>query len=229
MEHSTAPSPKMNTLAIVGAATALFVPLIGLVCSIVGLRQIKRRGEGGKGWAIAGIVVSVIVGLLQLLVLVAILAMPSYTLVSYRSSDGGYTVKYPKGWTIVQENNEGTKGVIFKDEYKSTGKVKGQLEMIYVPPPAQGYNTDVLTAIRDSIKTKYSGGSVSYESRESFKGLDSLRMVMTYKGENGMIKAKVTLIQAKNNAVYGIITQAPEENWDRLSDTFDEIHASFQP
>ena len=98
-----------------------------------------------------------------------------------------------------------------------------------MPPPANGYKSDVLNAIRDSIKEKYSGGTINYESRETFKGLDALRFIITYNGENGKIKAKVTVILNKDNSVYTVVTQSPEENYQKYSDAFDEIHNTFQP
>ena len=48
-------------------------------------------------------------------------------------------------------------------------------------------------------------------------------------GENGKIKAKVTVILNKDNSVYTIVTQSPEENYEKYSDAFDVIHNTFQP
>ncbi len=50
-----------NGLAIAGFVLAFFMPLVGLVLSIVGLTQIKKRHQNGEGLAIAGIVISSIV------------------------------------------------------------------------------------------------------------------------------------------------------------------------
>lgn len=51
---------KTNTLAVVGFILAFFYALPGLICSIMGLKQCNQTGEGGKGLAIAGIVLSAI-------------------------------------------------------------------------------------------------------------------------------------------------------------------------
>ncbi len=53
-----APSPKTNTLAIVGFILSFIVPIVGLILSIIGKKQIKATGEGGNGLATAGIVIS---------------------------------------------------------------------------------------------------------------------------------------------------------------------------
>jgi len=49
---------KTNTFAIVGLVASFFIALVGLIFSIVALGQIKRTGEGGRGLAIAGIIIS---------------------------------------------------------------------------------------------------------------------------------------------------------------------------
>lgn len=58
-------APRTNALAIASlvASIAGFLTcgignILGFVFGIVGLRQIKRTGEGGRGLAIAGIVIS---------------------------------------------------------------------------------------------------------------------------------------------------------------------------
>ena len=49
---------KTNTLALVGFILSFFSALAGLICSLIGLKQCNQRGEGGRGLAIAGIVIS---------------------------------------------------------------------------------------------------------------------------------------------------------------------------
>ena len=48
---------KTNTLAIVSLVSAFLVGLVGIICGAIALRQITRRNEGGRGLAIAGIIV----------------------------------------------------------------------------------------------------------------------------------------------------------------------------
>lgn len=63
---------KTNGLAVAGLISAFFIPLLGLILSIVGL--IKSRERGGKGLAIGGIVVSIVVGFFQLILVVVLIA-----------------------------------------------------------------------------------------------------------------------------------------------------------
>lgn len=66
------PSTKTNGLAIWGFILAIFLPLIGLILSIVAMSQIKKRNEGGKGLAIAGIVIGSILLFFQFLIFVSL-------------------------------------------------------------------------------------------------------------------------------------------------------------
>lgn len=48
---------KTNTLAIIGLIVAFFVPLVGAILGHVALSQIKKTGEGGRGVALAGVII----------------------------------------------------------------------------------------------------------------------------------------------------------------------------
>ncbi len=52
------PESKTNTLAIVGFVLSFFVSVAGLACSIIARKQIRETGEGGSGFALAGIIIS---------------------------------------------------------------------------------------------------------------------------------------------------------------------------
>lgn len=75
-EHQTVSSvhtpPKTNSLAIWGFILAIFLPLIGLILSIVAVSQIKKRNEGGKGLAIAGIIIGSILLFFQLIFFIGV-------------------------------------------------------------------------------------------------------------------------------------------------------------
>ncbi|MDI9928914.1 DUF4190 domain-containing protein [Rhodococcus sp. IEGM 1354] len=74
------PAPATNTLAIVSLVLAVlgltFIPLIASVCAVVcghvAKGQIKRTGEGGSGFATAGLIVGYVSIALFVLVLAAI-------------------------------------------------------------------------------------------------------------------------------------------------------------
>ena len=62
-----APGPqKTNTMAILGLIFAFVFSPLGIVFSAIGLSQIKKRREGGRGLAVAGLVLSVVFLLLSL-------------------------------------------------------------------------------------------------------------------------------------------------------------------
>src|SRR5207245_2874109 len=49
-----------NTMAVLGLVFAFLLPVLGVVFSAVGLAQTRRRGQAGRGLAVAGLVVSLV-------------------------------------------------------------------------------------------------------------------------------------------------------------------------
>jgi peptidyl-prolyl cis-trans isomerase B (cyclophilin B) len=54
--YAYAPGPRTNTMAIIGFVLAFVVSVAGIVVSHIALSQIKRTGEGGRGLALAGLI-----------------------------------------------------------------------------------------------------------------------------------------------------------------------------
>ena len=73
------PQSRTNTLAIVGLVLAFFMPFIGLIISIVARKQISQNNEGGRGLAVAGIILSLISMLFWLIGIVGALGAFFYT------------------------------------------------------------------------------------------------------------------------------------------------------
>ena len=81
--------PRTNTLAIVGFILAFFVSVGAVICSHIALSQIKRTGEGGRGLAIAGLVIGYVgigIGLLWLL----FVGIALFIGLAHGFSDSGY-------------------------------------------------------------------------------------------------------------------------------------------
>ena len=51
------PSPSTNVLAIVAFVCSFVVALAGIICGHIALSQIKRTGEGGRGLAVAAVII----------------------------------------------------------------------------------------------------------------------------------------------------------------------------
>ena len=63
------PAPqRTNVMAILGLVFAFVFSPLGIVFSAIGLSQTKKRGEGGRGLAIAGLILSILFLLIGLLV-----------------------------------------------------------------------------------------------------------------------------------------------------------------
>ena len=68
---------KSNDLAVMGLVFSIFEGLPGIILSIMGLNQIKKTGEPGKGFAVAGIIIGIVnmLVVLGLIILFVILAL----------------------------------------------------------------------------------------------------------------------------------------------------------
>ena len=72
---SGAPVQKTNTLAIVALILGIVVPIGGIICGPIALSQIKRTGENGRGLALAGLIIGVILTLAYILLVVGLVAL----------------------------------------------------------------------------------------------------------------------------------------------------------
>lgn len=54
------PKQETNVLAIVGFILSFFIAIAGLICSIMGKKKAQELNGSGHGFAIAGIVISIV-------------------------------------------------------------------------------------------------------------------------------------------------------------------------
>lgn len=66
---------KTNTMAILGLVFAFVFTPLGLIFSAIGLKQIKERREGGRGLALAGLILSIIFLVIGILIVVLALTV----------------------------------------------------------------------------------------------------------------------------------------------------------
>lgn len=64
---------RTSVLAIVGFVLAILFSIVGGIISIVALVQINRTGEGGRGLAIAGIIIGFALFVVGLIVDISVL------------------------------------------------------------------------------------------------------------------------------------------------------------
>jgi len=93
---------KTNGLAIAGFVCSFFVQIVGLVLSIIGLSQINKTGEGGKGLAIAGIIISAAGIILTIIAIFAAVFFSAWLVQSineynWRDVDCSYQHDYQRG------------------------------------------------------------------------------------------------------------------------------------
>jgi len=70
------PAKQTNTLALIGLILAVFMPLAGLIVSVIARKQCAERGEEGEKLAKAGIIVSIAYIALIVLIVAGALAIP---------------------------------------------------------------------------------------------------------------------------------------------------------
>jgi hypothetical protein len=57
LNQSYAPEPKLNTFALIGFIASFFIGVVGIVFGHLALSQLKRSGEKGHGFALAGLII----------------------------------------------------------------------------------------------------------------------------------------------------------------------------
>lgn len=71
MDNQMQPQKKTNIFCILGLIFTFCLQPLGLIFSIIGMVQTKKSGEGGRGLAIAGLVISIV----QVVIIIAAFAM----------------------------------------------------------------------------------------------------------------------------------------------------------
>lgn len=72
-----------NTYALVGFILSFFFPLLGLIFSIMGLQEANKKNGDRKGFAIAGIIISVVYMVITVIVVICVWAAALSAVASY--------------------------------------------------------------------------------------------------------------------------------------------------
>ncbi|MCI4659551.1 DUF4190 domain-containing protein [Cryobacterium zhongshanensis] len=92
---ASAPEPESdrggqrNTLALVAFIGSFFVSLVGIVCGHIALKQIKRTGQDGRGFALAGVIIGYVGFVSGAIAIVMIVATISAATAVYSSTVDG--------------------------------------------------------------------------------------------------------------------------------------------
>jgi hypothetical protein len=70
---SSAPGQRTNVLAIVALILGIVVPIGGIICGPIALGQIKRTGENGRGLAMAGLIIGIVITLAYILLFIGLI------------------------------------------------------------------------------------------------------------------------------------------------------------
>ena len=76
--YTPAPAAKTNVLSIVSLVTSILgISLVGVITGHIGLSQIKKTGESGRGLALAGVIIGYIglaIGLIFVIIWIGLFA-----------------------------------------------------------------------------------------------------------------------------------------------------------
>ncbi len=78
-------STKSNTLAIVGFICSFLIPIVGLICSIIGYKKAHEYNDNGKSLALAGIIISSVI----IIIAVVFIIIGISSILSLASAIGG--------------------------------------------------------------------------------------------------------------------------------------------
>jgi peptidyl-prolyl cis-trans isomerase B (cyclophilin B) len=65
---------KTNTMAIVALVSSFFISLLGVILGHIALNQIKTTGEGGRGLAIAALIIGYVSMALAVVIIIVMVA-----------------------------------------------------------------------------------------------------------------------------------------------------------
>jgi hypothetical protein len=88
---------KTNTMAILGLVFAFVFSPLGVVFSAIGLKQTKERREGGRGLALAGLILSIVFILIGIVVAVLMLAVVAPAVEKATQAQEAAAVEDPTG------------------------------------------------------------------------------------------------------------------------------------
>ncbi|MFL0389314.1 DUF4190 domain-containing protein [Curtobacterium sp. 179-B 9B NHS] len=75
--YATAPAApqRTNTLAIIALVAAFVAPIVGFVLGFVAMSQAKKRDEGGRGLALAAVIVGGVITVFYAVLFIALVAV----------------------------------------------------------------------------------------------------------------------------------------------------------
>lgn len=87
-------SQKTNTMAIVGFVLSFIFSIAGLIVSIIAMNQIKQTGEGGRGLALAGVIISAISIAFAIIYLIVVFAVIIPAASQYSSTTSSFILGF---------------------------------------------------------------------------------------------------------------------------------------
>jgi hypothetical protein len=144
------PGPqKTNTMAILGLVFAFVFSPLGVIFSAIGLKQVKERREGGRGLALAGLILSIAFILIGLLF--AVLALTVFSAAVEKAAEAQDSVSVSDGPSDAGAPAEDPDGVVAACEVIVPAVVNLESDLSTVQTP-EDYAA-VMTDLRTTMET----------------------------------------------------------------------------
>jgi flagellar basal body rod protein FlgC len=168
-------------MAIAGLICAFFIPLLGLIFSIIGINQTKDNKRGGRGLAIAGLIISAIgmlLGLLWIILIVVAAANTDTSNNTYSSSNSSLSSLTSDNKTVTGKIGE---PVTVEDVVLTVGTVSRNYmptSQFFEPSAGKEY-VSVSVELKNNGSDSVSFGTYSFKLRDS----SGLEVTSSYVGE----------------------------------------------
>jgi hypothetical protein len=100
--QAPAPARRTNVMAILGLVFAFVFAPLGIVFAIIGRKQIARTGEGGRGLATAGLILSIVFVVVWIATLVGIFALAASVGSQVSDSDVAAQISAQSGGRVTE-------------------------------------------------------------------------------------------------------------------------------
>lgn len=177
---------KTNSLAIWGLVLAFFLPIIGLILSIVAKSQIKKTGESGSGLATGGIIVSIVLIIFQILAVIFWIFVISAAVVQDNNSSSNTNSSSTTSTTDTSSYTA--------DEKKAVETSEAFLEAINKSDYNAAYNL-----MGAELKKEYKGGVSEFQKEVENA---NLKLIKNWKVEDVTTNGNGDRITVKGSATF---------------------------
>lgn len=162
---------KTNTMAILALVFAFLIPLVGFILAIVAMSKIKKTNEGGKGLAVAGLIISIL-NMLAQIVLIILLTVGIVNFGKSVDNASTSTTSNTNTSTNSSSSSKNTTNSYSADENKAISQVNSFLQAIKTENYQAAWNL-----LGPELQKEYAGGEADFAKEVTDA---NLRLISTW-------------------------------------------------